>query len=182
MDNEQNAIDSMADAMLGNFGKKEEVREEPKRDRGREYRGRDFGNGTDRTTSRSQPTLHTTHKSKETRDPYVSVYDPSSLPRQGGRDMSKPLPVNPLRDQLERLKADDVDKLAMEPMLKGIEGVLLDELEKQDWMLLGQAEAFMFRQALHDNVRAGLRAFLIKLTMADVMRDRSRPKKKGGAA
>ena len=69
-----------------------------------------------------------------------------------------------------------VDNVDSEALLAAMHNALLDALEKQDWMLLGSAEAFMFKEALRTNMQGALRAFLMKIVINDVMRDRTKPK------
>jgi hypothetical protein len=192
-DQDQKAIESMADAMLGTFEKKEEKKEEPK---AKGYVGTRYweeselmkrakarpldddldsldlsgGLGGGRTTSTPPDTLHTT--SKEGHSPYKPRYGSAFAGSQGGGA----LPTSPLRHSLKKLTPADVDGLDMTRILTKVKDVLLDEFEKQNWLILGNAEAHMFRAACDSNLKAALRAVAMKIATNDIMRDKTKSK------
>lgn len=190
-DKDQKVIDSMADAMLEGYGEKKETAPPPmtryweESETSRRAKSRpldddlgdlDFGrgSGSSRTTSQTpSTTLHTT--SKEGQGPYKPRYGAASATSQGG----KPLAVGPLRQSLKKLTAADVDTLDMTRMLTKVKELLLEEFERQNWLLLGNAEAHMFRAAVDNNMKAALRAVAMKVATNDLMRDKTKAKPAG---
>jgi hypothetical protein len=177
---DDNEINSMTDAMLGGFIKKEEpvkvqYNRTPRQGGGWEDLEDDWVKGGRRSTEgqRTPSSLHTTRKGAGTEAPTRSPYAPLSARSQG--QVQGPS----LRATLRKLEVNDRDNIDVNGMVEAVRKALLDEFEWQGWLLLGEAEAMMFKSAVKSHLEPVLNQLVTKVVISDIMRDKT--KKKIGA-